>query len=139
MASILLIDDDDLVLTAMRSMLEFGGHKVCSVSSGPAAMKSLQQDPPDVIVTDLLMPEMDGIDIIRAIRAIDQATPIIAVTGDVQMTRRSDHFSSAKTAGATETLMKPFRASVLCNLVGDVLRRRAKSDEAPPGETEPSA
>src|SRR5437868_6123170 len=99
--AVLLIDDEAEVLASMRIMLESaGGHRVRAVSSGSEAIKSLQETPPDVIITDLLLPEMDGIDIIRAIRGLDQVTPIIAVTGDPQTARRGEHFVSAKTAGA---------------------------------------
>ncbi len=135
MASILLIDDEADVLASMQAMLEVaGGHKVVAVSNGHDAMRSLGESPPDIIITDLLLPEMDGIDIIRAIRAADQATPIIAVTGDAQMPRRGAPLVSAKTAGAEATLMKPFRSAVLCNLVNDVLRKhRAASATNRPG------
>jgi len=115
-----------------------GGHSVRAVSNGTAAIKSLQETPPDVIITDLLLPEMDGIDIIRAIRGLDQVTPIIAVTGDPQMTRRGEHFVSAKTAGAKATLVKPFRAAVLCNLVSDVLRQHRKTEPVAAEAPKPS-
>jgi CheY-like chemotaxis protein len=128
-ASVLLIDDEAPVLASLQSMLEkSGGHKVRAVSNGPDAIKLLGESPPDIVITDLLLPEMDGIDIIRAIRALDQVTPIIAVTGDPQMTRRGEHFVSAKTAGATAMLVKPFRAAVLCNLVNDLLREHRKNE-----------
>jgi CheY-like chemotaxis protein len=124
-----LIDDEVQVLASLQAMLEkSGGHKVRAASNGPDALKLLQETPPDIVITDLLLPEMDGIDIIRAIRAVDQVTPIIAVTGDPQMTRRGEQMGSAKTAGATAMLVKPFRAAVLCNLVNDLLRDHQKRE-----------
>jgi CheY-like chemotaxis protein len=66
---VLVVDDDDDVRTTVQRMLEVRGMTVTSAASGPAALERLERDSPDVVVVDYMMPGMDGLEVIRKIKA----------------------------------------------------------------------
>lgn len=100
---ILVVDDEPLAAEQVSKFLETSAVRTSKSGSGRAALASHQQDPADMIVTDLRMPDGDGVELIRAIRAEDTAIPIIVVTG--QVLREAE--AEALDAGATELLRKP--------------------------------
>jgi len=68
MARVLLIDDDPLVRNILRQILELDGHMVVDAANGAVAMQRWSEQPADLIVTDILMPEKDGLEVIRELR-----------------------------------------------------------------------
>src|SRR5688500_15549643 len=80
MARVLVIDDDSLVRNAVSRMLRSVGHETVEVEHGQAGMEILRRDPPDLVITDIIMPEQEGIETIAAIREIS-GLPIIAMSG----------------------------------------------------------
>ena len=79
MARILLIDDDPLARNILRQILELDGHMVVDAANGAVAMQRWSEQPADLIVTDILMPEKDGLEVIRGLRRQCPQLKVIAV------------------------------------------------------------
>ncbi|MFI7706981.1 response regulator transcription factor [Nonomuraea sp. NPDC049480] len=118
MADILLIEDDVAIRTALSRGLRDLGH---AVSSSPTALDGLRlavQDRPDLIVLDLGLPDLDGVELLRMLRAVSQVPVIVATArdGDAEMVPVLD-------AGADDYVVKPYSAAQLDARVRAVLRR----------------
>jgi CheY-like chemotaxis protein len=88
----LVVDDEPDLRYLLRRIFERAGHEVVDARDGAAALESALRSPPDLVVTDMMMPVMDGAELIRRLRA-DPATaqiPILAVTGDAQLAGEAD-------------------------------------------------
>src|SRR5882762_9785243 len=105
--SILVIDDDSLVQYTLGEVLANQGYAVTSAEDGRSGLASFHEHRPDLVIADIFMPEMDGLETIRKIRAIGSAQPIIAISGCSRM-EGMDFLPMAKCIGATATLRKPF-------------------------------
>lgn len=110
---ILVVDDEPLAANQVSKFLESGEVRTSTATSGRAALACHAEDPADMIVTDLRMPDGDGIELIRNIRAQDAGLPIIVVTG--QVLREAE--AEALEAGATELLRKPLDLAELARSV----------------------
>lgn len=109
MATILVIDDVEEAREIIRKMLERGGHQVIEAENGLRARKLMQDAGVDIIVTDIMMPDMDGLETIRFFRKTRPDLPIIAMTGSI-----NDPFmEAAQTFGAVCGLFKPFKQAEL--------------------------
>lgn len=120
MARILIIDDDQMVLNMLRQVLEGAKHTVVEAANGQVAMKLWREQPVDLIVTDILMPEKDGLEVIRELRRECPTVKVIALSGG----SRKVHFDAldvAKRFGALVTLEKPFELKELLAAVDTVL------------------
>ena len=78
--SILIVDDEEDFLTAMKFWLEAKGFNVETAGSGVEALQKLQEHKPDVVFLDIMMPDMDGIDTLAQIRTTDKELPVILIT-----------------------------------------------------------
>jgi DNA-binding response OmpR family regulator len=119
MAQILVIDDDHAVRGAMQLLLQAEGFEVVVASDGNNGILTAQANTPDLVIVDLFMPGMTGVDTIRAIRERIPRVPIIAVSGVLASSADSsaDSLSSAALTGADFTLHKPFRPNELLKAV----------------------
>lgn len=121
MATVLVIDDDDGMRYLMTLVLEKAGHRVLGAENGRTGIDAFHREPIDVVVVDLLMPQMGGVAFIRWLRTEQKkTTPAILLTsfeGD-------EALGSAMEAGATEILQKPIR---LATFVDSVVRHCAKN------------
>ncbi len=115
MARILIIDDEPNLRSMLRRMLHQAGHQVSEAGNGAEGIDSYERDPPDLIITDIFMPEKDGIETIIALHRADPDLPIIAISG------ATDFLGSAEKLGARHTLAKPFRGDQLLNAVSESL------------------
>ncbi len=120
MARILIIDDEPNVRSMLRRMLHQAGHQVSEASNGAEGIDSYERDPPDLIITDILMPEKEGIETIIALHRADPDLPIIAISGGGR-SGDAGFLSSAEKLGARHTLSKPFRADQLLSAVSECL------------------
>src|SRR4051812_36340685 len=107
--NILVIDDDEAMRRMVRMMLVSGGHQVVEAENGQAGLEALQRQAPDVVVTDLVMPVMDGIETITAIRKQGFTVRIIAMSAGRKNVPLGNWVETARAAGADATLAKPFR------------------------------
>ncbi len=80
---ILVVDDEPYICDVMRRILEIGGYRVTTASSGKTALELVKEDRPDVVLLDLMMPGMDGREICRRVRKIAPETRIIYFTGKI--------------------------------------------------------
>ena len=120
MERVLVVDDEPDVLLLCRLNLEQQGFDVLEASSGRSALDLLQQGRPDVVVLDLMMPGMNGYEVLEAIRADERfrATPILVLTAK---SLQADRDRTAA-MGASAFLTKPFLPSELCDLVRSLAR-----------------
>jgi CheY-like chemotaxis protein len=91
-ARILVVDDEPDLRFILRRVFEREGHEVIEAGDGAAALRSIRHAPPDLIVTDMMMPVMDGVELIQRLRGEPStaATPILAVSGDPQVAGAAD-------------------------------------------------
>ncbi|CAH2030170.1 response regulator [Trichlorobacter ammonificans] len=108
MASILVIDDDTTVTEKLGTLLSEAGNEVTTADNGKAALKLLAREHFDVVITDIVMPEADGFEVIRHLIGRTRRPRIIAMTGD---TDRLDHIMLSRVArcmSVNQVLHKPF-------------------------------
>ena len=120
MPRLLVIEDDQPLLRALRLALEKLGHEVHEAGDGQAGLAAFQAHAIDLVVTDLIMPEMEGVETIRAIRKLSKTVPIIAITGGGRGTS-IDYLRMAQAFGAQEVFEKPFELEILCAAVARLL------------------
>lgn len=126
MANILLIEDEELLRRVIVTALNQGGYTVREAKDGRNAMQHWQGDPPDLVITDIFMPESDGLETIMALRRVNVATPIIAISGHPG---DSVHYLKvAQSLGAQRVLAKPFSVDELLVAVADVLADPVQRD-----------
>ncbi|QKF82525.1 response regulator [Halarcobacter ebronensis] len=121
MKKVLLIDDDELVSYALSRYLEKKDFEVETLSSGLKAIEKYKNFNPDIIITDIIMPDVEGLELITALRKIDTNIPIIAISGG---SRRLDtsYLISAELIGANATLEKPFEEEELVELINSLTK-----------------
>ncbi len=120
MARILIIDDEAELRAMLRRMLEQAGHEVTEAANGAQGLRLYEQDAPDLIITDIIMPEREGVETIIALRRADPELPIIAISGGGRLAA-TDFLSMAKKLGARHTLSKPFGRDQLLEAVSECL------------------
>jgi CheY-like chemotaxis protein len=109
---ILVIDDDHLVLYTLTRILERNGYEVVTATDGRRAMAIFRDERPDVVITDLIMPEQEGIETIMMIRHERPEVGVIAISGGAR-SRNFDYLRMAGSLGAAEVIRKPFEAEEL--------------------------
>ena len=111
---ILLVEDNNDVLTALRMLLELDGFKVIGAHDGAEGFQTYRNEHPDLVITDLNMPSVDGLQLINMIRAdrFSPKTPIIVISA------HDDKGDNAKAAGANHYLHKPYDYDQLRELIG---------------------
>ena len=117
---ILIIDDDAVLLGLMKSAFASAGYVVEAADNGRKGLQALERYNPDLIITDIVMPEMEGIGTIMAIKRKPRAPKVIAISG-VGRLRGGDYLKWAAHLGADEVLAKPFKMSELLKLARSVI------------------
>lgn len=119
-ARVLIVDDDPLLLETMRDILETEAFYVISAQTGEDGLRRIKEDTVDLVVTDIKMPGMDGIQLLHSIKTIDPDMPVIVITG----------FASVETAveaireGAYDYVIKPFEVEKLFTLVRRAVKEK---------------
>lgn len=126
MANIYVIDDDDQLLRMVGLLLERGGHTPTLISSPKAALEKIREEMPDLLVLDVMMPNLSGHDLCREIRADSQLAhlPILVLTARAQAVDRE----TALKSGADDYLTKPVNAQELMERVDDLLTHQKGGD-----------
>jgi CheY-like chemotaxis protein len=120
MARILVIDDDELVRSTIKSALELAGHEVAEASDGEQGVAAFAGGGFDLVVTDIIMPEKEGIETIIELRQHDPAIKVIAISGGGR-TSNQIFLDVAKKFGAVDVLGKPFSPKQLLATVEKAL------------------
>ncbi len=130
MATIALVDDDENILTSISMALESEGHIVKTFEDGAAALDYINATPPDLIVSDIKMPTMDGMELLRRVRQTSNLPLIFLTSKDEEIDE-----VLGLTMGADDYVKKPFSQRLLMQRVKTLLRR-AQADETPSAEEE---
>jgi YesN/AraC family two-component response regulator len=120
MASILIIDDELQIRVMMRRILEKVGYEVYEASDGKEGIRLFRNKPTDLVITDIIMPEKEGLETILDLRHDFPKIKIIAISGGGK-TGLPNFLPAAKKFGAIRTLPKPFGKDDLLKLVKEVL------------------
>ena len=121
MKKVLVVDDDSILRTVLKHTLEQQGYQVKAVSSGKEALAAFEQDVPDIIVSDVSMPEMDGFEFCRQLRSqpSGQLVPFIFLSAKTDL----DHRVEGHSSGADDYLTKPFEMKELVAKMEGLLER----------------
>lgn len=125
MQTILVIDEIEFSRVVICKMLSGGGYQVIEAATGTEGWKLIKERNPDLILIDLLMPEMDGLETIRKLSTFKPELPIIALAVSTDY----DLFETALSLGAKSTLGRPFKQFELLEVVQNVLEDSALSGE----------
>ena len=117
MRSILVIEDDSELRQMLQQILLAAGYEVRTAEDGKQAASLYQTRPPELVITDVYMPNKDGLEVIMELRASFPQTKIIAISG--QLTKKN-MLPVALTLGAARTLSKPFQPQELLQVVEEV-------------------
>ena len=121
MAKILLIDDDPQVRAVLKGFLQIGGHTVMEAENGVQARKLLLNAAVDLVITDIVMPESDGFEVIMSCHRKDQPLKIIAVTGGSPNLAQQTLLTIARKMPVNKVLSKPVSCEELISAVQEVL------------------
>ena len=131
MATILLVEDDDAVRGVLHRALVGAGHEVEDACNGDIALAAYRRQPCDLVITDLVMPEKDGLETITALRRINPAVKIIAISGGGRTLGLGQlYLETAQSIGAARILAKPFTSAALLTAVTEVLAAESKPPPA---------
>ena len=112
MTRILLIDDEEQIRTTIGLLLRASGYEVSTAADGKEGLSLFQHEPYDLVITDVLMPVMGGLEVIAALRRLQPGLKIIASYGGGQVSS-DDPLASAQNLGADQLLIKPFTLTEL--------------------------
>lgn len=120
MARILLIDDNEDLRVVLRLALVHLGHIVIEARNGKEGLELFPQAGADLVITDLVMPDGDGIEVLQELRKKEAPVKIIAITGGGR-TRSDDSLKLARELGAAKVLAKPFSYAALTLAINELL------------------
>ena len=130
MARILVIDDEQYIRTALREVLEREGFEVSAAADGRKGLELLEDEGADLVITDIIMPGIDGVATLEQIKAAHPDLPVIVISGGGNVApmeyepgaiSTSAFLASAAKAGASCTLTKPFNRQELVSAVNNLL------------------
>lgn len=119
---VLLIDDEKMLRDVLRDAFEAAGYDVAVAANGTDGVRLFEEAPSDIIVTDILMPDKDGLEVIMELRKRHPNVKIVAISGG-DRTGNRQYLRIARELGAARILHKPFRPKELLALVEEVLGR----------------
>jgi DNA-binding NtrC family response regulator len=123
-SSVLIVDDDAGLRETLRRMIDSVGYEVACVEDARAAISTIAQKTPDIIITDIYMPAGDGFELLNWLRNNGVRIPVIAMSGSSSGVGDYDQLSMAERLGAAAVLDKPFRQSKLVETIDRVLANR---------------
>ncbi|MCP4291248.1 MAG: response regulator [bacterium] len=127
MARILLVDDDRQIRDMLKMTLERGGHEVVEAEDGVQAIEKYEPTQMDLVITDIVMPEKEGIETIMELRGIDPEVKIIAISGGGRI-NPSDYLNWARRFGVKHTFTKPVERNALLQAIEELLGQECKQN-----------
>jgi CheY-like chemotaxis protein len=128
MARILVIDDDATIRLSLKMALEDAGHQVEAAANGQEGIDRFRANPADMVVTDIFMPEKEGMELIDELKRDCPETKIIAISGGGRM-NPDDYLTIARRLGADRTLLKPFDIELLLDTVDGLLKSNGSGED----------
>lgn len=120
MNSVLIIEDDEFVMNMLKQTFERAGYEVGTASNGRIGLQLYQCKPFDVVITDLIMPDMEGIETISNLRKDNPEAKVIAISGGGRNSP-DDYLHLAKKLGAARTFPKPVDRNELLSAVQELM------------------
>lgn len=120
MARVLIIDDEPHILLMVKKMLERAGYEVDLASNGSEGLRLFDSVQPDLVITDIIMPEKEGLETIREMRRQSKDLKIIAMSGGGKISA-DNYLETARIFGAARLIEKPFSQNLLLSYVEELL------------------
>jgi len=120
MTDILVIDDDELVREMLQELLRRAGYEVSACADGLSGVEFMKEDPAKLVITDIIMPEQEGVETIQILTRDFPDTKIIAISGGGQ-NKPENYLPLAEKFGASKTFAKPFVNQDLLDAVAELL------------------
>ena len=118
---ILIINDDELMRGFLRELFTREGFTIREAQDGAAGIQAFKDEASDAVITDLYMPEADGIEVLREIRKESKEVKIVAISGGTRGGGRTDILQVMQDLGVDRTLQKPFKPEEMVSLVKELL------------------
>jgi len=122
-AKVLIVDDEELVLAGWEYALSSAGYQVSKASEGKAAVEIAEKEQPDVVITDLFMPIMNGVEICRQVKIVSPGSAVVLISGYPEQTPKFQ-MQFVKAGGTDLFLRKPLFKEELIEAVENILRGR---------------
>src|SRR5438105_2175429 len=116
---ILVIDDEAAIRDSLRMILEYEKYEFAGASNGQDGLAQIQRDRPDLVLLDIKMPAMDGMDVLRKIRAIDETIPVVMISGHGTTATAFE----ASRSGASDFLEKPLSSERVIVTIENTLKQ----------------
>lgn len=120
---VMVVDDEASIRLLVRTVVEADGYTCCCVQSGVDALKRFEEERPNIVVLDVMMPEVDGFEVCRRIRSIDQNVPILFLSAKSDIVDKKVGFAT----GGDDYLVKPFDEEELIMRIEALIRRSMRS------------
>lgn len=120
-AKILLVDDSGLARRSMRAILEPAGYQVVEAEDGMSALERYFLEKPDLVLLDLVMRGMNGLDVLSKLHELDRDARVVVVSADIQDSSRE----MAESGGASGFVTKPVERAAILKVIADVLGAKA--------------
>lgn len=120
MARIMIVDDDHEIRQSLLLILKNAGYEVIGASNGEEALEAFKKTPSDLVITDIIMPEKNGIEMIFQFKCEHPGVKIIAISGG-GMLLPQDYLNMARSAGVSHTFKKPFDPDKMLDAVKEIL------------------
>ncbi len=117
---ILVVDDDEMMRAFVKELLLIHDFKITEAANGKAGLKEFRENTPDLVITDIIMPEMEGISFIRELRSYNKDIPIIAMTGNAHG-RIEEHQDISSQLGADKILRKPIKSKEFLDTISKLI------------------
>lgn len=124
MATILVIEDDDAVRDLLVEAIEQAGHTVIAADGGAVGLSKFAEERPDLVLTDIIMPGRDGLEVISEISSADPDARVVAMSGGALGTTAVSCLDAAMQLGTMAVLKKPFRLTQLMEVIDGCLQSR---------------
>lgn len=133
MANILVVDDNPDLGDLLKTFISAIGHNVTLCGSSLSALDTLAHHTFDLVITDMMMPDRDGLEILRETKRLSPDTPVLAMSGGSRLFPTFDPLNCASQLGANEILPKPFRRSQLLSAIERLLKQSREETRLKPG------
>lgn len=128
MAHILVVDDDEIIRMLLVEILQKAGHTVMEAENGQMGLERIAARSADLVITDIFMPQMDGIDLLAILSRDYPRCRIIAISGGYKAMNSQLSLKMAQAFGAVDIITKPFQVSTVISKVEQALRAKDQQD-----------